>query len=40
MDYAMETDMAGILGKFHVEHGYYGARVTARSNLLTRECRA
>lgn len=32
--------MTGILGKFHVEHGIYGARVIARSHLLTGECNA
>jgi hypothetical protein len=36
----MEADMAGILGKFHVEHGTYGARLIARSHLLTGECSA
>lgn len=34
----MESDMTGILGKFQVEHGVYGARVVARSHLLTGEC--
>jgi hypothetical protein len=36
----MEAEMTGILGKFHVEHGIYGARVTVRSHLLTGECKA
>ena len=27
--------MAGILGKFHVEHGVHGARVLARTDQLT-----
>ncbi len=30
--------MTGILGKFHVEHGIHGARVLARTNLLTGNC--
>ena len=30
--------MTGILDKFHVEHGIHGARVVARSNLLTSYC--
>ena len=30
--------MTGILGKFHVEHGVHGARVTARSHQLTSDC--
>ena len=30
--------MTGILDKFHVEHGIHGARVIARSHLLTRYC--
>jgi hypothetical protein len=34
----MEADMAGILGKFSVEHGVNGARVIARSNQLTPSC--
>jgi hypothetical protein len=30
--------MAGILGKFHVEHSVHGVRVTARSHQLSAEC--
>jgi hypothetical protein len=30
--------MAGILGKFHVEHGAFGVRVNARSHHLTNDC--
>jgi hypothetical protein len=30
--------MTGILDKFHVEHGIYGARVMARSHQLTGNC--
>jgi hypothetical protein len=30
--------MTGILDKFHVEHGLYGARVMARSLQLTGSC--
>ena len=30
--------MAGVLGKFQVEHGAYCARVTARAHQLTRDC--
>jgi hypothetical protein len=30
--------MTGILDKFHVEHGIHGARVHARSQLLTPYC--
>jgi hypothetical protein len=30
--------MAGILDKFHVEHGIHGARVLARSHQLTGDC--
>ena len=30
--------MTGILDKFHVEHGLYGARVMARSHQLTSDC--
>lgn len=30
--------MTGILDKFHVEHGLHGARVLARSTLLTGYC--
>ena len=30
--------MTGILDKFHVEHGVHGARVMARSQLLTKDC--
>jgi hypothetical protein len=30
--------MTGILDKFHVEHGIYGARVMARSLQLTGSC--
>ena len=30
--------MAGILGKFHVEHGAFGVRVNARSRQLTNDC--
>jgi hypothetical protein len=30
--------MTGILDKFHVEHGIYGARVMARSPQLTGSC--
>ncbi len=32
--------MAGILGKFHVEHNAHGVRVSARSHHLTNECSA
>ncbi|HEX5238715.1 MAG TPA: hypothetical protein VFW39_09665 [Sphingomicrobium sp.] len=30
--------MSGILGKFHVEHSIYGARVMARARELTGYC--
>ena len=30
--------MTGILDKFHVEHNIHGARVLARSLILTGEC--
>ena len=30
--------MTGILDRFHVEHGPHGARVLARSTLLTDYC--
>jgi hypothetical protein len=30
--------MTGILDKFYVEHGIYGARVMARSHQLTSDC--
>lgn len=30
--------MTGILGKLQVQHGIYGARVMARTQLLTGEC--
>ena len=30
--------MTGILDKFHVEHGIHGARVVARSQLLSSYC--
>jgi hypothetical protein len=30
--------MAGILGKFQVEHNVHGARVVARSSQLTVDC--
>lgn len=30
--------MTGILGKFHVEHGNFGMRVTARTQQLTGDC--
>ncbi|HZC38383.1 MAG TPA: hypothetical protein VE221_06885 [Sphingomicrobium sp.] len=30
--------MTGILDKFHVDHGIYGARVMARSLQLTGSC--
>ena len=30
--------MTGILDKFHVEHGIYGAKVLARSQQLTSNC--
>lgn len=30
--------MTGILGKFQVQHGIYGARVMTRTHLLTGEC--
>lgn len=33
-----EVRMTGILGKFHVEHNIYGARVLARSLQLTSDC--
>ncbi|MGH9551158.1 MAG: hypothetical protein ACRD3W_17375 [Terriglobales bacterium] len=32
--------MAGILHKFHVEHGIHGVRVVSRSNQLTNDCSA
>ena len=32
--------MAGILDKFHVEHGIHGARVVARTHQLTPGCTA
>ena len=32
--------MTGILDKFYVEHGIYGARVMARSYQLTGNCNA
>lgn len=32
--------MTGILDKFHVEHGIHGAKVMARSHLLTNDCTA
>ena len=32
--------MTGILDKFHVEHGFHGARVMARSLRLTGDCTA
>jgi hypothetical protein len=32
--------MTGILGKLQVQHGIYGARVMARTHLLTGECSA
>jgi hypothetical protein len=32
--------MTGILGKFHVEHGIYGAKVITRSHQLTGDCLA
>jgi hypothetical protein len=34
----MESDMSGILDKFHVEHGVHGTRVLARSHELTGYC--
>ncbi len=30
--------MAGILGKFHVEHSTHGVRVSARAHHLTNDC--
>jgi hypothetical protein len=30
--------MTGILGKFHVDHGVHGAKVTARTDQLTPSC--
>ena len=30
--------MAGILDKFHVEHGIHGVKVTARAQQLTSDC--
>jgi hypothetical protein len=33
-----EARMTGILNKFHVERGAYGARVMARSQQLTGPC--
>lgn len=30
--------MAGILDKFHVEHGVHGVKVTARAHQLTNDC--
>ena len=30
--------MTGILGKLQVQHGIHGARVIARTHLLTGEC--
>jgi hypothetical protein len=35
---AKESDVTGILNKFHVEHGIHGVRVSARSNQLTNDC--
>ena len=32
--------MTGILNKFHVEPGFHGARVMARSHQLTNDCTA
>ena len=32
--------MAGILGKFQVEHDFHGVRVIARSQQLTADCSA
>ena len=32
--------MAGILDKFHVEHGIHGVKVTARADQLTNDCYA
>ncbi len=32
--------MTGILDKFYVEHGVHGARVMARSNELTSNCKS
>jgi len=32
--------MTGILDRFYVEHGIYGARVLARSLQLTANCRS
>ena len=31
--------MTGILDKFHVEHGLHGARVMARSQQLSSDCK-
>src|SRR6185312_4000528 len=33
-----ESDMTGILDKFHVEHGVHGAKVMAQSHQLTSDC--
>jgi hypothetical protein len=33
-----EARMTGILGKFHVEHNFTGARVMARTLQLSGEC--
>ncbi|MCL6729040.1 hypothetical protein [Sphingomonas hankyongi] len=30
--------MTGILGKFHVEHGAYGARIVTRTQHLSGDC--
>ena len=33
-----ESDMTGILDKFHVEHGVNGTKVMARAQQLTGDC--
>jgi len=35
---AKESDMTGILDKFHVDHGIHGVKVIARSRELTNGC--
>jgi hypothetical protein len=37
---AQEAAMAGILHKFHVEHGVHGARIVTRGQQLTPNCTA
>jgi hypothetical protein len=33
-----ESEMAGILDKFHVDHGIHGVKVVARAQQLTNDC--